>query len=168
MKNKSLAIVVMGVSGCGKTTIGQALARRLGGSFYDGDDFHPLENVRKMAAGIPLDDADRAPWLARLNLLLHEHVERAEGVVVACSALKWRYREQLRTGNEGLRFVYLQGSFEVIWQRMASRPQHYMLPSMLQSQFDTLEPPGPDEALTLSVTEEVTTLLNLIEQNLLS
>ena len=148
----SKVIVVMGVSGCGKTTVGQALARRLGYPFYDGDDFHPPENVAKMASGVPLDDVDRAPWLARLNALLHEHLERGEGAVLACSALKRRYREQLRVGNEGVLFVYLQGDFELIWERMQARPRHYMKASMLQSQFDTLEPPGSDEAIPVSIS----------------
>ncbi len=146
------AIIIMGVSGCGKTTVGEALAARLGYAFYDGDDFHPPQNVTKMANGIPLDDTDRAPWLARLHDLLQEHIARGEGVVLACSALKRRYREQLRAGNEGVRFVYLRGEFEVIWARMRSRPQHYMKASMLQSQFDALEPPTPDEAIPIPIT----------------
>lgn len=146
------AIIIMGVSGCGKTTVGQALAARLGYAFYDGDDFHPPQNVTKMANGIPLDDTDRAPWLARLHDLLQEHIARGEGVVLACSALKRRYREQLQAGNEGVRFVYLRGEFEVIWARMRSRPQHYMKASMLQSQFDALEPPTPDEAIPIPIT----------------
>jgi len=148
----SKAIVVMGVSGCGKTTIGRSLARRLGCPFHDGDDFHPPENVTKMAQGIPLTDADRAPWLARLHDLLEAYLGRGEGVVLACSALKKKYREQLRVGNEGVLFVYLQGDFETIWRRMQSRPRHYMKANMLQSQFEALEPPGPAEAITISVT----------------
>jgi gluconokinase len=146
------AIIIMGVSGCGKTTVGQAVAARLGYAFYDGDDFHPPQNVTKMANGIPLDDTDRAPWLARLHDLLQEHIARGEGVVLACSALKRRYREQLRAGNEGVQFVYLRGEFEVIWARMRTRPQHYMKASMLQSQFDALEPPTPDEAIPINIT----------------
>ncbi len=146
------AIIIMGVSGCGKTTVGQAVAARLGYAFYDGDDFHPPQNVTKMANGIPLDDTDRAPWLARLHDLLQEHIARGEGIVLACSALKRRYREQLRAGNEGVQFVYLRGEFEVIWARMRTRPQHYMKASMLQSQFDALEPPTHDEAIPINIT----------------
>lgn len=157
-------IIIMGVSGCGKTTVGQALARRLACPFYDGDDFHPPENVAKMARGVPLDDADRAPWLSRLNALLHERLERGEGVVLACSALKRRYREQLRAGNEGVLFVYLQGDFALIWERMQARPHHYMKAAMLQSQFDTLEPPGLDEAISISITIP----LNDMVENILS
>jgi gluconokinase len=148
----SKRIIVMGVSGCGKTTVGQALAGRLGCPFYDGDDFHPPENVAKMARGLPLDDGDRAPWLARLNGLLHEHLARGEGVVLACSALKRRYREQLRAGNERVQFVYLGGDFGLIWERMQARPRHYMKAAMLQSQFDALEPPDPDEAILIDIT----------------
>jgi gluconokinase len=158
------AIIIMGVSGCGKTIIGQALAERLGYVFYDGDDFHPPENVAKMASGTPLDDTDRTPWLARLNALLHEHLERGEGAVLACSALKRHYREQLRAGNEGVLFVYLQGDFALIWERMQARPHHYMKAAMLQSQFDALEPPSPDEAITIPVTEDVTSILDHIAQ----
>lgn len=153
------AIIIMGVSGCGKTTVGQALAAQLGCTFYDGDDFHPPENVAKMANGIPLEDTDRAPWLARLHDLLQDHIVRGEGIVLACSALKRRYREQLRTGNEGVQFVYLQGDFEVIWERMRTRPRHYMKPSMLKSQFEALEPPDLHEAIPIPITASLDTIL---------
>lgn len=168
MSTMSNAIIIMGVSGCGKTTVGQALAERLGYVFYDGDDFHPPENVAKMAKGIPLDDTDRAPWLARLHDLLHEHLARGEGVVLACSALKWRYREQLKAGDSRVLFVHLHGDFDLIWERMQSRPQHYMKASMLQSQFDALEPPTQDEAIIIPVTKDITTILNLVVQRISS
>ena len=115
--------VIMGVSGCGKSTIGQALADQLDCPFYDGDDFHPPENVAKMSSGIPLNDADRAPWLARLAELITAHWQRGETAVLACSALKKRYRDQLRV-NSQVQFVHLAGSFDLIWQRMLSRPGH--------------------------------------------
>lgn len=156
----------MGVSGCGKTTVGQALAERLGYVFYDGDDFHPPENVAKMANGIPLDDTDRTPWLARLHDLLHQHLARDEGVVLACSALKRRYREQLKAGDSRVLFVHLHGDFDLIWERMQSRPQHYMKASMLQSQFDALEPPTLDEAIIISVTKDITAILSLVVQRI--
>lgn len=162
----SNAIVIMGVSGCGKTTVGQALAERLGYVFYDGDDFHPPENVAKMAKGIPLDDTDRAPWLARLHDLLHEHLARNEGVVLACSALKRRYREQLQEGSGRVIFVHLHGDFDLIWERMQARPQHYMKASMLQSQFEALEPPTQDEALRLTITADLATILDQITDHL--
>lgn len=153
------AIVVMGVSGCGKSTLGQALAARLGCPFYDGDDFHPPENVEKMSHGIPLTDTDRAPWLASLQALIHRNL--AGGVVLACSALKQRYRDQLRLDNKGLRFVYLHGDFDTIWSRMQARQNHYMKPEMLQSQFAALEPPDFDEAIQVDITQ---TVAQIVEQ----
>ena len=148
------AIVVMGVSGCGKTTIGRALADQLGCPFFDADDFHPSENIEKMANGIPLTDADRTPWLSRLQALIHRNLA-GDGVVLACSALKHRYRDQLREGNDGLQFVYLHGDFDTIWSRMQTRQNHYMKPEMLHSQFTALEPPGPDEAIRVNITDNV-------------
>jgi len=148
------AIVVMGVSGCGKSTIGQTLADHLGCPFYDGDDFHPPENIEKMSNGIPLTDTDRAPWLSRLQSLIHQNL-KGDGVVLACSALKQRYRDQLRHDNDGLQFVYLHGDFDTIWTRMQTRPNHYMKPEMLHSQFAALEPPGPDEAIRVNITDNV-------------
>lgn len=154
------AIVVMGVSGCGKTTIGRALADQLGCPFFDADDFHPPENIKKMANGIPLTDTDRAPWLSRLQALIHRNL--ADGVILACSALKRRYRDQLREGNDGLQFVYLHGDFDTIWARMQTRHNHYMKPDMLHSQFATLEPPGPEEAIQVNITDEVAKIVEQI------
>jgi gluconokinase len=155
--------VMMGVSGCGKTTIGQALADRLNCPFYDGDDFHPPENVAKMSRGIPLNDADRAPWLARLATLIEGHLERGETAVLACSALKKRYRDQLRVSNQ-VRFIYLEGSFDLIWQRMQTRSNHYMKADMLHSQFDALEPPAASEAVTIPIAQDVATIVAQILQ----
>ncbi|MBE2222577.1 MAG: gluconokinase [Anaerolineae bacterium] len=154
--------VIMGVSGCGKSTIGQALADTLDCPFYDGDDFHPPENVAKMASGIPLNDDDRAPWLAALHDLLLAHAERGETAVLACSALKKKYREQLRAGNDTVLFVYLQGDFDLIWQRMQTRQAHYMKAEMLQSQFDTLEAPSGQEAVIVSITMPVEEMIEEI------
>jgi gluconokinase len=138
----SLAIVVMGVSGSGKTTVGQALAERLGWAFYDADNFHPKENVAKMSSGTPLTDKDREPWLGALNQLIAENLEEKKSLVVACSALKEKYRQHLAKGHENkTQFVYLEGDFETIYTRMQTR-QHFMKPAMLQSQFDTLEEPS--------------------------
>ncbi|MEZ4645110.1 MAG: gluconokinase [Chloroflexota bacterium] len=155
--------VIMGVSGCGKSTIGQALADQLDCPFYDGDDFHPPENVAKMSSGIPLNDADRAPWLARLAELIATHWQRGETAVLACSALKKRYRDQLRV-NSQVQFVHLAGNFDLIWQRMLSRPGHYMKADMLQSQFDTLEPPDAHEAMTISIDQQVAAIVAEILQ----
>jgi gluconokinase len=161
-----IVVIVMGVSGSGKTTIGQALAERLHCPFYDGDDFHPPENVAKMAGGIPLTDTDRVPWLSRLQALIHQHLAGGRGAVLACSALKRRYRDHLRQGNDGFRdglqFVYLHGDFDTIWTRMKTRQDHYMKPEMLHSQFATLEPPGPEEAIQIDITESVEQMIHRI------
>ena len=155
--------VIMGVSGCGKTTVGQALASQINCPFYDGDDFHPPENVAKMSHGIPLNDADRAPWLARLAALIERHLVEGETAVLACSALKKRYRDQLRVSDR-VRFIYLEGSFDLIWQRMRARPNHYMKADMLHSQFEALEPPAANEAATISIDQDVDTIVAQILQ----
>lgn len=134
-------VVVMGVSGSGKTTVGELLAARMDWPFYDGDKFHPPENVAKMAAGTPLDDADRAGWLAVLAELIRDGLARGESGIIACSALKETYRDILRVDPSHVHFVYLKGSFDLIWERMLRRRYHYMKASMLQSQFATLEEP---------------------------
>lgn len=144
-------VIIMGVSGSGKTTVGRALAQRLGWPFYDGDDLHPAANVAKMAAGIPLDDADRAGWLAALATIIAGGVARGEGGVVACSALKARYRAVLCAPTAGqVEFVYLRGSYEVILARMQRRTGHFMPPRLLRSQFDALE--EPIGVITVDVT----------------
>lgn len=158
----SRAYVIMGVAGSGKTTVGQALAGRLGVPFYDGDDFHPPENVAKMSAGIPLTDADREPWLERLHDLIADHLARNATVVIACSALKQSYRAQLRAGNAGLRIVYLAGDMDLINARLSRRAGHFMKAEMLQSQFDALEPPSPQDALIVAVDQDVETIVNKI------
>ncbi len=162
----SSVFVVMGVSGCGKTTVGEALAARLHCPFYDGDDFHPPENVAKMAHGIPLDDADRAPWLAHLAALIWEYLDRGETAVLACSALKKRYREQLQV-TPRVRFIYLEGSFDLIWQRMQTRQAHYMKADMLRSQFEALEQPAANEAITVPIDQDVDGILATILQIIL-
>jgi gluconokinase len=144
-----LAVVVMGVSGCGKTAVGSRLAQRLNARFIDADDLHPPANVEKMRAGIPLGDADRAPWLALLNARLREAVAAGEPVVLACSALKQRYRDALAAGVPELRFVHLAGIREIIAARLAARQHRYMPASLLDSQFSTLEPPA--EAIVIDV-----------------
>jgi gluconokinase len=160
-------IIIMGVSGSGKTAIGRALASRLGCPFYDADDYHPPENIAKMSRGIPLNDDDRLPWLRRLNEVLAGHSRGRESAVLACSALKRRYRDILRSGIDQLQFVYLQGSFELIWDRMQRRSKHYMKADMLQSQFEDLEAPGEDEALTVDVSQSlnaaVRTILDFVQ-----
>lgn len=146
-------IIVMGVSGSGKTSVGKSLAGYLGWDFYDADDFHPPENVAKMANGIPLNDSDRAPWLAALHDLISSSLKADRPGVLACSALKERYRQQLIDGNSDVQLVYLKGSYDLIWSRMSARRDHYMKPQMLQSQFDALE--EPNNALTVDISMPV-------------
>jgi gluconokinase len=137
--------VVMGVAGSGKSTVGAALARALGVEFVEGDDYHPRENVERMAAGIPLTDADRAGWLRALAARLREAEDTAAGLVMTCSALKRSYRDVLRAGAPDVRFVFLRGPRELIAQRLATRRGHFMPASLLDSQFAALEEPSPDE-----------------------
>lgn len=137
--------VVMGVSGCGKSTIAAALAHELEVEFLEGDAFHSPANVRKMAAGIPLTDQDRAPWLAALADRLREARDAGRGLVMTCSALKRAYRDVLRGGAPDVQLIFLDGPKELIAERLASREGHYMPSSLLDSQFAALEKPGPDE-----------------------
>ena len=141
----SLQLVVMGVSGCGKSSVGRRIAQALGLGFVEGDELHPPRNVALMAAGIPLTDADRADWLAAIAARLGQAHDAGRGLVVSCSALKRSYRDVLRAPCPGLRFVYLQGDAALLRERLKSRTGHYMPPSLLDSQLATLEPPGPDE-----------------------
>jgi len=147
---KTKFFIAMGVSGCGKSSVGKSLARSLGWGFYDADDFHPPANIAKMASGTPLDDSDRAPWLASLNELISSSLKADRPGVLACSALKKRYRQQLTDGNDGVQVVYLKGSYDLIWSRMEKRTDHYMKPHMLKSQFETLE--EPTNALTMDIS----------------
>ncbi|MDV7138623.1 gluconokinase [Maribacter sp. TH_r10] len=141
--------VVMGVSGCGKSTIGLLLAEKLGIPFFDGDDYHPEANVKKMKSGLALNDDDRKGWLEALNELAIEHKEK--GAVIACSALKESYRSLLRKQlKKEMAFVYLQGSFSEIHARLQKRKGHYMPIELLKSQFETLE--EPKDAITVSIT----------------
>ncbi len=154
--------IVMGVSGSGKTSVGQALASHLGWDFYDADDFHPQANVAKMGSGIPLDDSDRAPWLVSLHDLIESCLTQNRPGVLACSALKERYRQQLLEGNDGAQIIYLKGSYDLIWSRMSSRADHYMKPGMLQSQFEALE--EPSSALAVDISMSVDEILQAILQ----
>lgn len=155
-------IIVMGVAGCGKSTVGRALAEALSWPFYDGDTYHPPQNVAKMAAGIPLDDGDRAPWLSRLRGLVSDHLARGEPAVLACSALKKAYRDQLRGGDEAVHFVYLRGDRALIRRRLRERSDHYMAADMLESQFTSLEEPAPGEALAVDAAADVSTIVDQI------
>ncbi|WP_229427268.1 gluconokinase [Massilia atriviolacea] len=145
-KGDTIRWVVMGVSGCGKSTVGQALAQELAVPFVEGDQFHPPANVAKMSAGTPLDDADRAGWLLALQARIAAARARGTGLVLSCSALKRRYRDLLREGDPALRFAHLDGPRELIAARMQARAGHYMPPSLLESQLRDLEPLQADEA----------------------
>lgn len=152
-------IVIMGVAGSGKTSVGEALAARIGIPYRDGDAFHPAENVAKMSAGVPLTDADRWPWLDRVAVALATEAP----LIIGCSALKRVYRDRIRAGAGGpVRFVHLAGSRAVIAARMGARTGHFMPTSLLDSQFATLEPPGPDEALTVDIDRPLDALVEAI------
>ncbi len=144
--NGPVHVVVMGVSGSGKTTVAQGIARATGMVFAEADQFHSAANVAKMRAGIALDDSDRQPWLESLAAWMQAEDRRGHSTVVACSALRRAYRDILRTGPPGLDFVHLAGPVELLHERMAAREGHYMPPSLLGSQLDTLEPLQPDES----------------------
>jgi len=154
--------IVMGVSGSGKTSVGKSLAEHLGWDFYDADDFHPPANIEKMADGIPLDDSDRAPWLAALHDLISSSLIQSRPGVLACSALKERYRRRLLEGNADVQLIYLKGSYDLIWSRMIVRKDHYMKPQMLQSQFDALE--EPSDALTVDISLPVDEILQVVKK----
>lgn len=187
----ALRLVVMGVSGCGKSTLALALAARLGLRMVDGDDLHGTASVAKMAAGVPLDDADRWPWLDRVGACLAQSAAHniadniadtnansadtaaqatpeATGCVVACSALKRSYRDRIRQRASGVRFVYLHGSAALIRARLEARTDHYMPPDLLDSQLRTLEVPGPDEVdvIAVSVNQPVSAMLDWIISSL--
>lgn len=153
-------VVVMGVSGSGKSTLGRALAVALGVRWVEGDALHPPENVARMAAGIALTDTDRQDWLRAVAEELASARARGQGAVVACSALRRSYRDQLRAAAPDLHLIHLQGPRELLASRLASRTGHYMPPTLLQSQLDTLEPPDDDEqALALDISLPVEALL---------
>jgi gluconokinase len=150
------ALIMMGVSGSGKSTIAEKLAERLGWRYEDGDTFHPASNIAKMSAGQPLTDEDRWPWLQAIADEIDRACKAGEHVVIACSALKHSYRDVLVHGRDDVRIVYLRGTPELIAGRLAQRKGHFMPPGLLASQFKTLEPPGPDEnPLTVSIDASV-------------
>lgn len=154
-------VILMGVSGCGKTSVGEALSKLKAVPFFDADDFHPYENKEKMKSGIPLNDQDRIPWLKTLNTLCKKHAKT--GMILACSSLKESYREELSKDLE-IDWVYLKGSFELIQSRMQKRKGHYMPAALLQSQFDTLE--EPTDALVVDIDQSVESIVAKIQQHI--
>ena len=155
-------IILMGVSGSGKSTIGKMLAAELDWAFYDGDDFHPPANIEKMASGIPLTDADRADWLAALAQLMRGLDEQGHSGVIACSALKQAYRETLQRSVSNVQFVYLKGSYDLILSRLQARQGHYMPPGLLKSQFEDLE--EPTQSLVVDVAQPPATIARRVRQ----
>ena len=139
------SFILMGVSSTGKTSVGTEVAHRLGIKLIDGDDLHPRANIIKMGEGHPLNDEDRAPWLERIRDAAFSLEHKSEVGIIVCSALKKKYRDQIRDGNKNVKFLFLHGSYDVILERMRQRKGHYMKESMLKSQFETLEVPGADE-----------------------
>lgn len=150
-----MIIILMGVTGCGKTTVGQLLARECAMEFLDADDYHPKANVEKMRAGHPLNDDDRWPWLDRLNQLLRDRDREGKSVVLACSALKEVYRARLSKEISEVKWVWLHGDKALLAQRLAARKGHYMNPALLDSQFATLEPPQDALAVDVAAAPEV-------------
>ncbi|HEY1110755.1 MAG TPA: gluconokinase, GntK/IdnK-type [Opitutaceae bacterium] len=159
-----LVVLLMGVAGSGKTTVGLQLAQELGWSFRDADDFHPPENVARMSAGIPLADADRAPWLAAIRKYIMDALARGESAVVTCSALKEVYRNAAIPDRAKVKLVHLSGDFDVILRRMQARTDHFMKPQMLESQFATLE--APSDALKVDITRTPAEIVADIRRNL--
>lgn len=159
-----MIILVMGVSGSGKTTIGQLLAKSLNWEFCDADALHPAANIEKMSRGIPLNDIDREPWLQRLQQAITQWLQEHKNIVLACSALKTTYRQLLLQDKEQMRLVHLKGDFKLIQERLQSRPHHYMPPDLLQSQLDTLE--EPFEAILVDVSQPPEAIVQEIKTRL--
>ena len=155
-------IIFMGVSGCGKTTIGKQTARALNLPYYEGDDFHPESNIEKMSHGIPLTDGDRDAWLEKLAQLIQSKLDRSESGVLSCSALKEQYRERLNIDPQKVFFIYLKGSYDLILKRLSARLGHYMPPELLRSQFDTLE--EPEDIFTIDINQSPEAILEQVLQ----
>ncbi|KAG9337200.1 hypothetical protein JZ751_029680 [Albula glossodonta] len=171
-----MILIIMGVSGSGKTTVGSFLSEKLGWTLHEGDDYHPKENIDKMASGVPLTDQDRTPWLLLLHDIIEREMSAGSHAILICSALKKLYRQLLLFGREalggacqreameGVVFAFLSGSFQLIQARMVARKGHFMAPNLLQSQFDTLEPPSLSEnAVTVDISKSLPEIVAEIE-----
>ncbi|HAC64422.1 MAG TPA: gluconate kinase [Cyanothece sp. UBA12306] len=152
--------IVMGVSGSGKTTIGQKLSDKLNYSFYDADDFHPPENIAKMSQGIALNDHDRQPWLQSLRYLIEDLQYHKKNAIIACSSLKKSYRTILEKNDQNIQWIYLKGSYAEILQRLDKRPEHFMKTDLLKSQFEALE--EPNNAIIVDVSLPIETIIKKI------
>lgn len=160
-----MIILIMGVSGSGKSTVGEKLAKTLGWKFADADDFHPQENIEKMKRGESLDDEDRKPWLERIRDEIKINLINNSNLVITCSALKEKYREKLLKDKEAVKLVYLKGSYELIKKRLIERKDHFMDEKLLKSQFDTLE--EPCNATTIDISQSVENIVKEIIKNIL-
>lgn len=163
--SRPLVVVVSGVSGSGKTTVGRALANNLGWSFHDADDLHSAENIDRMRQGLPLDDAMREPWLRRVRAVIEGALRDRRGAVMACSALKAKYRRILSEGLDAVRFVFLHAERELLQQRLAERVGHFAGPALIESQLAALE--TPNEALNLDASRPVAELVAAIRSHVL-
>jgi carbohydrate kinase (thermoresistant glucokinase family) len=165
-----MVLILMGPTGCGKTTVGRLLARRLGWPFLDGDDFHPAANVAKMHNGTPLNDGDRHPWLLALQKEIERRNRAGKSAILACSALKQAYRELLGVDQKTVKTVYLRGTFDVLQERLANRTNHFMPPELLRSQLEALE--VPEGGLVVDIDENpamiVTRIMASLQQAALS
>ena len=159
-----MIILVMGVSGSGKTTIGEKLAESLGYKFADADDFHPQENIEKMRNGIALSDKDRLPWLQKMQDVIKQHLLENTNIVITCSALKASYRQMLLINHESVKLVYLKGSFELIHKRLKERLNHFMSEKLLKSQFEILE--EPLEAIKVDISRPLEDIVQEILEKL--
>ena len=159
-----MVLILMGPTGCGKTTVGRLLARRLGWPFLDGDDFHPAANVAKMHSGIPLDDSDRRPWLLALRKEIERRNKADQSAILACSALKQAYRELLGVDQKKVKTVYLQGTFDLLQERLAHRRDHFMPPELLRSQLEALE--VPEGGLVVDIDEDAAVIVTRIMMSL--
>jgi gluconokinase len=155
-----MVVLLMGVAGSGKSAVGRRLAERTSWTFVDGDDLHTPASIEKMSAGLPLDDADREPWLRAVRRRIDTHERRGESLIVACSALKTRYRDVLLTGTRDTRLVYLTGDRELIARRLQARRGHFFDAALLESQFETLE--EPDDALEVSIAGDLETVTQAV------
>ncbi len=158
-----MVLIIMGVAGSGKTSVGKMLSEKLGWKYYEGDNYHPKENVEKMSHGIPLNDEDRIPWLLKLRTIIEDALSNGESIILSSSALKEAYRKILKV-NDQVKFIYLKGSYELIEARMKMRKDHFMKPGMLKSQFEALEEPA--DAIAIDIDQPLEKIVENILQKI--